>query len=576
MNLATQDIDLLRPIASRLDQGQHKIECPLCQRTRKKNRQDKPLSMLIGPESAAFFCHHCGMKGGFDLVNKSVYRRSTVTPMRPSIEVPEQTSVSQAVEYLATRGISEEIARKHTISGEWSFGDGRRLAIGWQYLMGEDVVAIKWRSADKDKKFSQHGVCDMFWNLENVDVEKPLIVCEGEIDALTWLMVNPDASIVSVPNGAPATVGNNDRKFNYLWSARDILQEVPQIIFSGDLDAPGDALIEEISRRVGKGRCYRIDLASYKDANEALCAEGTEWLQERLDVAQPLPLRGLYDPGHYLDKFHDLYTDGRPQGVSTGFKTLDPFVKLAPGLYTITGYPGDGKSDFVDALVLNASRPVEEGGPGWNTVFCSFEKPPQHHMIQLAQKLTNRNFFEGQTQRMTPEERDRAADYLQEHFLFLDYMDGGPADLDGILDFMASAILRIGAKIAVIDPYNFIEQKVNPNQLETDVISDMLTRCQQFCRQHEVALMFVAHPAKPADKSQRVVGGLDVAKSMAWYAKSDFGITIARDSETRQPEVHIWKCRWSWLGKQGSVPLEYDLVSGSWSEPGGEGYDWEF
>ena len=88
---AEGDIDLFRTLARRLDVGQHKTGCPVCQNTRRKNRHDKPLSIEVRAEGCSFTCHHCGVTGGFDFEDKSKYRRShrTVTPMRPKIDVPE-------------------------------------------------------------------------------------------------------------------------------------------------------------------------------------------------------------------------------------------------------------------------------------------------------------------------------------------------------------------------------------------------------------------------------------------------------------------------------------------------------
>ena len=31
-------------------------------------------------------------------------------------------------------------------------------------------------------------------------------------------------------------------------------------------------------------------------------------------------------------------------------------------------------------------------------------------------------------------------------------------------------------------------------------------------------------------------------------------------------DIHCWKMRFKWLGKQGAVPLSYDVVSGRYSD----------
>ena len=96
----------------------------------------------------------------------------------------------------------------------------------------------------------------------------------------------------------------------------------------------------------------------------------------------------------------------------------------------VTGFPGSGKSDLIDQVCINAAK-----NHNWKTVYCSFEKPPHLHMAQLCAKITGKPFFEGLNPRMTVAERDQAKAWISQHFVFMDYMAGAPADIDGILEF---------------------------------------------------------------------------------------------------------------------------------------------
>ena len=62
------------------------------------------------------------------------------------------------------------------------------------------------------------------FNINNVNDKKTLIICEGEVDALSWLTVlkdNDNIGVVSVPNGAPLKVSeevvepSEDKKYKY-------------------------------------------------------------------------------------------------------------------------------------------------------------------------------------------------------------------------------------------------------------------------------------------------------------------------------------------------------------------------
>ena len=126
------------------------------------------------------------------------------------------------------------------------------------------------------------------------------------------------------------------------------------------------------------------------------------------------------------------------------------------------------------------------------------------------------------------------------------------------------------------DPLNYLH--VEPKgQRETNAISEVLTKTAQFAKSHDVAVFFVSHPAKPGGEARSgkfVAGGMDVAGSMAWYAKADLGITIVRTEQG--PEAHVWKVRWAWLGHPGMAELSYDPVSTQWSDRAfvDDGFDW--
>ena len=96
-------------------------------------------------------------------------------------------------------------------------------------------------------------------------------------------------------------------------------------------------------------------------------------------------------------------------------------------------------------------------------------------------------------------------------------------------------------------------------------------------------MFFIAHPTKmaPDRRSDKkvVCTGHDIAGSAAWFAKADIGLTCWRHpTDKTPPEAHVWKVRWSWIGRHGTCPLSYDTATGRWSDriPVGDDYDWEF
>ena len=59
--------------------------------------------------------------------------------------------------------------------------------------------------------------------------------------------------------------------------------------------------------------------------------------------------------------------------------------------------------------------------------------------------------------------------------------------------------------------------------------------------------------------------GYDISGSAAWFAKADVGLSVHRpEPETSGSEIHIWKCRFSWVGKQGHTELFFDRTTSTY------------
>ncbi|KAJ0016467.1 hypothetical protein Pint_11352 [Pistacia integerrima] len=66
----------------------------------------------------------------------------------------------------------------------------------------------------------------------------------------------------------------HDTKYQYLWNCKEYLKKASRIILATDGDLPGQALAEELARRLGKERCWRVkwpksyEVNHFKDANK--------------------------------------------------------------------------------------------------------------------------------------------------------------------------------------------------------------------------------------------------------------------------------------------------------------------
>jgi len=506
------------------------------------------------------------------------------TPPQP-ISPPSGTN-DAVQDYLRSRNINEEVIKHHTVQGTYTFNGRSVPAVGFPYRDGSHIVAIKWRSADKKKYYSQENVCQDFFNLNNYIDGNDILLVEGEMDALSWMSCGlPDnMTVMSIPNGAPSKVKDGkvdpreDKKFQYVWRAKKQIESAERIILCFDNDEAGFALRDEIVRRIGTSKVWMMDLDEYKDTSEALADRGAGYLLGQLEVCDPYPTVGLHRARDFRKEYDLLYEEGQIQGASTGIRSLDKMIQIVPGMVTIvTGFPSSGKSDLIDQICLNLAR-----SEGMKTAYCSFEKPPALHMAQLAQKLMDQPFFEGISTRMAMEAKDYAYEWIDQHFMFMDHTLDGPTSIDGILDVASASVMQMGCRVLVIDPYNFIE--LPPSERETDSINKMLTKVQKWAKSHEAHCFFIAHPTKlaPDRRSEKkvVVTGHDIAGSASWFAKADLGITAWRHPRDEEPpECHVWKVRWGWIGTNGYCRLNFDRATGRWTDHIREPVDdsqWDF
>ena len=121
------------------------------------------------------------------------------------------------------------------------------------------------------------------------------------MDALALIEAGYTSS-VSVPNGAVMKVAENqvdpkeDNKFKFLWNAKKQIDEAGKIIIATDADDAGQAMAEEIARRIGKDKVFKIHYPEgCKDANDVLLKHGKDGVDSLITGASPWPVAGLFD-----------------------------------------------------------------------------------------------------------------------------------------------------------------------------------------------------------------------------------------------------------------------------------------
>jgi twinkle protein len=180
-----------------------RIACPYCSHERKKtNAKDMTLSRK-NDGAVVFYCHHCSTQG-------SVQPKERKLSAVPNLSVTQNKLEDSHYKWLKTRGISSKTADDMGLFASHKFfGKLNKSAdaIGFPYYRNGSLVAVKYRSFP-EKDFTQDsGGAHDFFGIDKVEKGKPIIIVEGEIDALTLHEIGI-SNAVSVPSGAPIKVAD--------------------------------------------------------------------------------------------------------------------------------------------------------------------------------------------------------------------------------------------------------------------------------------------------------------------------------------------------------------------------------
>ena len=536
-------------------QGSFKMQCPRC-----GGRTD----LSVNTEKRAYQCHKakCDFKG---------YLKDDPRPVqwqkkeyfKPEFE--DKGLNEKAEEFFKQRGIDLEIVTRNKITVE-------KGALAFPYWHEGEVVMVKYRAPGK-KFWSTKNPRKVFYNADTIEKDtKVITVCEGEMDCLALQCVG--VSSVSVPCGAPEINATSftdiDESFR---NSGQIFDGIDKIILATDADAPGRKLEEELARRFGKERCWRVVWPDgCKDANQVLIEHGKDMLIECIDNAQPYPVDGIYNVMGFRDKLMNLYEHGLPKSFSTGSFALDHYYTVMPGeLTVVTGIPGHGKSSFVEWLMINL---IKEHKFRFG-LFTPEHEPVETHIARLAELIDGKPFSKDvpENQRMSKEGIDQAVELLEEHCHYV-IPDALNRKVDDILDLAKVLVAREGIKGLIVDPWNEISMDEMGNS-ETHFIREALGKLRRFARSHQVAIWIVAHPAK--QYKDKATGAFkppnlyDISGSSRWRDMCDNGICIFRRAENEgedrhSVEIHVGKIKHKYVGQIGKCDMRYDYNSGRFTD----------
>jgi twinkle protein len=463
------------------------------------------------------------------------------------------------IEWLLARAIDPEVAMR---AGLFTSSDasGNWLAFPYSDPETGEVVNCKYRLTGQKRFRMEEGGQLLLWNLKcltpqwGFDPSKPVIVTEGEMDALSAMMAGWE-QVLSVPNGAPSKAEepgaidpeNDKARYAPIWHARRLLDTVRTFVIATDADEPGRILAAELVRRLGPERCKLVEYPDgCKDLNDVLLLHQEPGVTRCINAARPYPVQGLY-------RMDDFPEEVQQEPYRVRIPEMWDCWPVVPGRFTVvTGYPGKGKTTWMMACLADLIM------QGVNICLGSFEtaiKPTMRD--ELRQHLAGSNL-----KNLTPEMRIAADALIADRLTIIaqhSLDDDSDMDLEAVIELAKIAVLRDGARVVVLDPWNQIEHKRRHGESETEYAGRAIRALKRFARNYNVALVVVAHPAKPNFEEAKHPPSLySIAGSAHWYNAADYGIVIHRKRESNITQVANVKVRMGNPGREGVHELAWD------------------
>lgn len=531
--------------------GWQKVLCPRCSHTRKK-REDPILAVNF--YEGAVRCHHCGWHlniWGHNGEKEGLPRFQAVKPYN------QKTINDSGLEYLTTvRCLTRDVIKRNNIE-YMAYKDKEtgvtKSFIAFNYYFASTLAYVKYRSRDK-KFLSAKGGTQVFYKINDIFDADECIITEGEIDALSYEVAG-FKNAISIPGGAPnpddSTMG---KKFDFLERCLPYMSHIKKYYISVDNDINGRFLQKELIRRLGKQKCWIVNLPSdCKDSNDVLMKYGVSKLRDLLESAEPVKSSGIYTISDFAQEFFELRENGYEDGVITGIGDFDKLFSFHKGQLTVvSGIPGSGKSTFMDFVSMQLALKNK-----WKIgMYTPENQKVIIHGHRLAEMLIGKPLLQSWNQ-MTETELAQAIDFIDNviKYLFPDDL----TSLDELMESIDYMSKVYNIDMFIIDPWNTIAHNIARGDTETTYTAKALNKLKYQARELNIHTVIVAHPTKMDEikpNQFRVPNLYDISGSANWFNVVDNGIIVHR-TETNQADIYIKKIKHGFMGSTGKASLNF-------------------
>jgi 5S rRNA maturation endonuclease (ribonuclease M5) len=426
-----------------------------------------------------------------------------------------------ALDWLESRGILYETAKRLHVGFRQDVGglagpkNADIAAAGWiafPCIQGDKIVSVKYRSIARKAFTKQPGMATALYNSDAISPLEPVVVVEGEVDALS--LEQSGFRAVSLPSGSTKLSPE----------MKDLLLEADSVILAGDADEVGASCMLRLWNELQERTFLLKWPEGMKDANDALlkhCGGDKENFQQTVEAltvaARSNPIPGVY--GLQESMLHGQRVDlqDHPDRFRFPWPSMDGMVNIMPGsvVYLSSTNTGMGKTAIMmEASIHNALR-------GEVVLNYSAELDTSEYALLVASHLLRRD-----RNALTPEDFQRAYHMLQG----VEYYIGHNPDLTNgnqVLDLIEAAIRRLSPGTVILDHFHavFINEQDTIKAQENG-----MGRIKNMARKYGVKWINLGQPRKADQKNKgKAIHTSDAKGSESIISTSDAAFALHRD-----------------------------------------------
>jgi twinkle protein len=438
------------------------------------------------------------------------------------------------------RGISLETMQHFGVRlANYSMGNDILECLYFPFIdeNGEEVFG-KYRPIDKtktDKKSWQvFKAKPILWNMQNIDTSEPLLICEGEPDAMTAHEVG-FTNVVSIP------MGTNNLK--WIDTCYEWLENFETLIICSDNDNAGQIFLKKVIDRYGAARIGIVDIPQkYNDLNDYYQANGRDATLETLKNYT------LVNDNSVLD-VSKIELQNEIPGIATGWHSLSYVINdwRMHEFTVITGRPGEGKSTFMSNVLLNCienldnlmNQEVKVGIFSGELSANQFKRWVATQAVSSNMVTVYKNRYGKEKSMVMPEVLEKVNNWLNGKMYLYDNVVSG-MDGNSILSTFEYMYRRFGVNVFLIDNLMTVDitgYGDSPIDRETgflQAISDLIKKLP-------IHIFLVAHPRKDQELGMYSISG---SSNIVNLAHNIMAVTRIKDINTPiDMQLLIWKVR---------------------------------